>query len=272
MNRLVSVALVLAACGGLAQAGGLKEYSTKHYTILTDMNSQEVRQLRHFVEAMYKSYKRTFKGDLLRENYAPVVRVYREQADYNAYGAADKEVSFNANWRGYFCRDRVELVSYRGRDLPDLFSILSHEGLHQFLYGYGVPPEAENYPNWFEEGLAEWFRTGRTKGSNLIQSTLTYHVERVRRAIREDWVWTLEQILECDPAKLDDPDRFDAFYAHAYLLMDLICTREPTIVKQIYQLKKQGKANDEIMAEVLGTAEKRQRLYQAFLEHVKTKK
>ncbi|MCA8922068.1 MAG: DUF1570 domain-containing protein [Planctomycetes bacterium] len=273
MNRATLLCLsALLATGWAAAEPELKEVRTKHYTVRSDLKGQELRELQHFLEAMFKSYSKTFKGEPLREGYAPQVRVFREQADYTAFGQSDSGVRFNANWRGYFSRSRTELVSYRGETLADLFAILSHEGLHQFMWGYGVPPEAEDFPDWFEEGLGEWFRTGRTRGSTLIQSTLTYHVERVRRAIDEGWVWTLDQILECDPAKLEDPDRFNAFYAHAYLLMDLLCAREPAVVRQIYLQKKAGKTNAEIMAEVLGTPEKKERLYQAFLQHVKTKK
>lgn len=267
LGLIAACSMVLVA--GEARAGELKEFKSRNYILKTDIKSaREVKKIKGFLEAMHRSYRKVFKSDPVREPGPASVRVFAAEADYRAYGQKDQGSNFNSNWRGYFARSRHELVSYRGDALTDLFSILSHEGFHQFAREYMVPKEASRLPHWFEEGLAEYFRSSRVRRGALDRGPLTYHVRRVKRAQRDQWLWTLAQIWGCNPARLKDPDRFTAFYAHAYLFVRFLAETSKKSLQAIYRLKKEGKDNDEIMAEVFPKG-KRERIYAAFCQYIK---
>ena len=262
MNRLALALWYLVLGLGSVSAQGT-EYDTDHYTLHTDLGRSQVRDLQRFLEAMHATYEDVFPHDPVRENGRPVVRVFAAQADYEAYGHADPDVAFNANWRGYFNRDANTLVSYRGSSLPDLFSILSHEGFHQFAWSHITPPDAQRLPDWYEEGLAEYFRSAAIRRGHLRHSDQPHHIARVSRAIREDWVWTLDQLWDCDPARISDPLVFDAFYAHAHQFVSFLIDREREAVLRIYRRKREGADNDAIMAEIFGDVDP-DRLHRAF--------
>lgn len=258
-------ALLVVVPSAPAAPPELAERRSKHYTLLTDLpDAREVQQVLRFLDAMHASYEATFKADPVRELSRPQVRVFAAHEDYLAFGRDDQDVGFNANWRGYYARDRNELVSYRGESLPDLFSILSHEGFHQFAWAYIVPPESDRLPDWYEEGLAEYFRTTALSGNRLAHQFQRHHAERVQRAIREGWVWTQEQVWQCNPALLDDPLRFDAFYAHAYLYVRFLVQHQRKAVLEVYKLKREGRPSAEVIDAVF-PADKRARLHEGFL-------
>lgn len=242
----------------------LAERRSRHYTLLSDLPDREVPQVLRFLDAMHASYEATFKAEPVREVPRPLVRVYASHDDYLAFGRADEDVAFNGNWRGYYARARNELVSYRGDGLPDLFGILSHEGFHQFAWTYIVPAGADRLPDWYEEGLADYFRTTGLSGGRLAHQFQRHHAERVQRAIREGWVWTQEQLWGCDPALLDDAARFDAFYAHAYLYVRFLIRTERKAVLEVYRLKREGRPSAEVI-ETVFPPERRARLHEAFL-------
>jgi hypothetical protein len=266
---LLLVVLATTTTTTAARAGELPSFETEHYTLFTDLPARrEVASLRDFVEAMHATYREVFPHEAVRKVTRPVIRVYAAQAAYEAHARADDTLTFNANWRGYFSRGRNELVSYRGAQLADLFSILSHEGFHQFAWEFIVPPDAETPPAWFEEGLGEYFRATATRGGKLRLERKAYHIARVNRAVREGWVWTLEQLLGCNPAKIEDKDVFDAFYAHAYLFVEMLIVSDRKSLVRLYELKRGGAANDSIMEQVFGKVDPA-RLHAAFVEHVK---
>jgi len=260
---LIAVLLVSA---GTARAE-LRTSETEHYTLTTDLGRREARRVERFLEAMHATYREVFPHEPVRDAGRATVRVLAARADYDAYGRDDADVAFNANWRGYFARDRNELVSYRGEDMRELLSILSHEGFHQFAWAHMTPEDSAVLPPWFEEGLAEYFRSHDTRRGELRHSRQPHHVARVGRAIREGWVWTLDELWGCDPGAIEDALVFEAFYAHAHQFVSYLIDRERAAVLRIYRLKREGRTNEEIMAEVFGEAD-RGRLHRAFVAWV----
>lgn len=264
--RLLIPLLVLAAPAPVgAQAGALQTYRTRHYDLRTDIaNPGEIEDIGRFVEGMYRTYHDVFRGDPVRQVSRPVVTVYASEADYRSRRGAD-----DTSTRGFYERAGNELMSYRGTSLTDLFSVLSHEGFHQFATEYMQPPDCEALPSWYEEGLAEHFRSGGlTTAGRLRPQTLAYHYERVRRAIREGWVWTLDQVLDCDPSLLQaDALRFEAFYAHVYIFVEYLIEERRSIVLHVYERKREGAENAIIMMEIFDGID-RERLYQGFMEFV----
>lgn len=272
MSRLAFAALLLALLSAPVQAKGprLYEERTKHYTLLSDLVPQERRKLGRFLEAMHRTYSKVFKADPIKEVSRPTVRVYKRQEDYAAF-CRSLDSNWSGNARGMFFRGPNVLVSYRGRDLPDCYSILSHEGFHQFAWEYFTPEDCRVPPDWIEEGLADYFRSKTIRSGKLRHEVKGYHFRRVKRAIREDWVWTRPQLWNCNPGRIKDPLVFDAFYAHAYAMVAYLAEVSPETLKQVFRLKRKGMNNDDLIDEIFPES-KRDKLYRRFLAWVQTQK
>lgn len=248
----------------------LKDYKTKNYDLKTNISVKEAKAVKKFLEAMHKTYKKVFPDKPVRDNGRAKVIAFQTQQEYAAWNQK-KHPNFNANTMGYFYRDSNTLVVYRGRNIEELFGILSHEGFHQFAWSYMVPKDSDPLPIWYEEGLAEYFRSGKVSKGRLQKVDLDYHFRSVKDGIKRKWVWTLDQIWSSDPSKFKDASVFNAFYAHAYVFMEFLVAHGRKMVKKVYKLKREGKSSEDIMAEVF-PKEKRAKLYKAFLQYTEKHK
>lgn len=272
MSRLAAAALLLPllACAAEAKAPRLYEERTRNYTLLSDLVPAERRKLGRFLEAMHRTYSKAFKAEPIKQVGRPTVRVYKRQEDYAAF-CRGLDSSWSGNARGMFFRRSNLLVSYRGRDLPDCYSILSHEGFHQFAWRYFTPEDCGVPPDWIEEGLADYFRSKTVRSGKLRHEVKGYHLRRVKRAIREGWVWTRPQLWGCDPGRIKDPLVFDAFYAHAYAMVAYLAETSPQALEQVFRLKRKGMDNDDLIDEIFPES-KRDGLYRRFLAWVEAQR
>lgn len=245
-SRAVSLALLLLApAGGLAQPK-LVQHETEHYVLLTDLDPGEVPQVTAWLEAMHSTYRRVFRGDPVHRLPKAKVRVFKREADFQAH---DPEMS---DARGYYDREAHELVSYRGESVLDLCSLLSHEGVHQFLNEF-ANKDGEGFPGWFEEGLAEYFSTTtRTRdGKRLARQRSPAYVRVIREALPAGKLWSLAKLWGYDVDALP-AEEAETFYAHASLLVEFLVREQPKTVQALYRHKREGAANGALMEKVFG--------------------
>ncbi|MDF1666658.1 MAG: DUF1570 domain-containing protein, partial [Planctomycetota bacterium] len=246
------------------------EYKTKNYDLKTNVSASEAKAVKGFLEAMHRTYKKVFPDKAVRENGRAKVIAFQTKQGYAAWSRKNNS-SFNENTMGYFFRDKNTLVVHRGRNLEELFGILSHEGFHQFAWSYIVPKGCDPLPIWFEEGLAEYFRSGKVKKGRLQKVDLDYHFRSVKDAISRKWIWSLKQIWFSNPNTFKDASVFNAFYAHAYVFMEFLVEHAQKMVKKVYKLKREGKSSEDIMNEVF-PEKKRGKLYKGFLQYTQKHK
>lgn len=258
--------LLLLLAAPLRAEPALASYETEHYTLLTDLDPAEVPAVTSWLEAMHATYRRVFKGEPVQELPKAKVRVYRRHEDFVAH---DPEMD---DARGYYEYEAHQLVSYRGDSLEDLCSLLSHEGVHQFLNTY-ANEDGEGFPGWFEEGLAEYFCTSqRTRdGKRLLRVRSPVYVRLIQEALRAGEVWSLGKLWGYDADALP-AEEAETFYAHGSLLVEFLIREHPKTVQEMYRQKRAGASNAELMAKAFGRDPARlQRLeaqWRAWLAHL----
>lgn len=242
----VALLALLLLAAPLRGEPALATYETAHYTLLTDLDPAEVPTVSAWLEAMHATYRRVFKGEPVRELPKAKVRVYRRHEDFVAHDPAMHDA------RGYYEYEGHQLVAYRGESLEDLCSLLSHEGVHQFLNVY-ANKDGEGFPGWFEEGLAEYFCTSRrTKdGKRLLRVRSPDYVRLLREALGKGEVWPLGKLWAYDAEALP-AEEAETFYAHGSLLIEFLIREQPKTIQELYRLKRAGKGNAELMEQVFG--------------------
>ncbi|RMG15255.1 MAG: DUF1570 domain-containing protein [Planctomycetota bacterium] len=244
----------------------LHKTSTKHYTILSDLDRAERRTVARFVEAMHRTYREVFRAEPVRTVPRPTVRVYRNREDYAAY-CLSQDPDWTGNARGMFFHDPNTLASYRGRKLEDCLSVLSHEGFHQFSLQYFSPANSERPPHWLEEGLGDYFRSQTVRSGRLVHQIKGYHFRRVKHSLRERRAWSLAEIWSCDPSEIEDPAAFEIFYSYAYAMVAYLADVSPQTLKRAFRLKRRGLDNDALLDRLVPQS-KRRRFYESFLAWV----
>ena len=196
---------------------------------------------------MHTSYRQVFVQAPLRDLGRANVHVYLERDEFDDRLRAEPTLPYNPVIRGFFTTRNYQLVSYRGDDLLALYSVLSHEGFHQFSYAHLVPEGAEKVMPWFEEGLAEYFRSSARRDDHLIRDEQLHHRQRVRQALEQDRAWTLQRLWDTEPLDLRASEDIQDFYAYAHQFVSYVFDREQWIVWETFQRKRQGQDNAEIM-------------------------
>lgn len=262
--RAAALALLLLALP-LRAAPELVAYETKHYTLLTDMAAAEVPEVTAWLEAMHATYRRVFRGEPVHALPKAKVRVFLSFDDYVAWGEMDDA-------RGYYDREAHELVSYRGESVADLCSLLSHEGVHQFLNEF-ANKDGEGFPGWFEEGLAEFFCTTRLTPDKkrLRRERSPTYVRVVQERLSGGGLMSLRALWEYDVDQLP-AEEAEAFYAHASLFVEFLVREQPKLVQELYRLKRGGASNRELMRKAFGEDRARhgklEARWRAFLAHL----
>lgn len=266
--RVALLALLLAATGAapLRAEPELTSYETAHYTLLTDLDPAEVPEVTAWLEAMHTTYRRVFKGEPIQKLHKARVRIYRQERDFLAHDPAMTDT------RGYYEYEAHQLVSYRGESITDLCSLLSHEGVHQFLNEY-ANKDGEGFPGWFEEGLAEYFCTSRRTrdGKRLQRVRSDVYVRLIRDALKQGALWSLGKLWAYDAEQLP-AEEAETFYAHGSLLVEFLVREQPKLIQELYRQKRAGGSNADIMARVFGTDPARHKQlearWRAWLEHL----
>lgn len=77
-------------------------------------------------------------------------------------------------------------------------------------------------------------------------------------------MWTQEQLWGCDPSRLEEQARFDAYYAHTYVLMRYLVQEQRAAVLEVCRRKRAGAPTARILEAVFPPGQ-RGRLHEAFL-------
>jgi hypothetical protein len=159
-SSLLSVLACLLLFPTLAWGGTLRNFSSRHYHIHTDLDTALAGDLARRMDAMYDEYGRRLADFLPREQTRFDVYLFKRQADYMAFVGPHA-----TNTGGVFLPGRGALAAYlenQGRDA--LRQTLQHEAFHQFAY----TAITTDMPVWLNEGLAQLFEEGLWTGKGFV--------------------------------------------------------------------------------------------------------
>ena len=159
----VAVLVWLATAGVVSgQQGAFKAgpyiQETPHYRIVTDISKEKALEIAKHMESIFRSYSIRLSafGGNVTSRYE--VRVYRDQESYiEEVGERFRDTG------GVYVSGRRALLTFKGRKpWGRVFSILYHEGFHQFFHNY-----IGRGPPWVNEGLATLFEGSAWNGKGF---------------------------------------------------------------------------------------------------------
>jgi len=131
---------------------------TSHYLVQTDVSEAYAKELAQHMESIHKEYSRrlnAFKPPKNKKQFR--VRVYKTRKSYVQDVGKEHQHS-----GGLFNPSKDLLISFIGsRSKMDVFRVLNHEGLHQFMHTCVAP----GCPLWVNEGMAVFFENSVKVGT-----------------------------------------------------------------------------------------------------------
>ncbi len=194
----ILLAVVFSLSVQAAVAPQLREFSSRAYSVHTNLSADEVREFAAHMDSVFAEYQRRFAG-FNRRNREPIAMyLLRSQEDYQAFMA---QAGLDAKNSGgmFFVQPRISgLATWtadRGR--KQTFEVLQHEGFHQFAFAYLGP----DLPVWLNEGLAQYFEDGfLTEQGRMVLGMVNYfRLLHVRKALGKEGktvAFGFEEIIE----------------------------------------------------------------------------
>ncbi len=167
---------------GAAEAPLLSEFTSRAYTIRTNLSAAEVREFAAHMDAVFAEYQRRFAGFSRRHRDAITMYLLRTQEEYQAFMT---KAGLDATNTGgmFFVQPRISgLATWTSqRSRKQTFEVLQHEGFHQFAFAYIGP----DLPVWVNEGLAQYFEDGfLVDGRMVLGMVNNYRLMHVRTALK----------------------------------------------------------------------------------------
>jgi hypothetical protein len=142
-----------AAQDWFAKAG--REFRSKHYRILSDLDPDETKLYAAHLDLMYEEYARRLAGIPQQAPEVPFVLMFQREADY--LGVLRNRYGINGTGSGgmFFISPAGAALAFFVEQLPRtrVLHVVQHEGFHQYAHSRF----AGTLPPWVNEGLAEFF-------------------------------------------------------------------------------------------------------------------
>ncbi|MCX5660938.1 MAG: DUF1570 domain-containing protein [Planctomycetota bacterium] len=144
----------------------LTTFTTKFYTIHTNLNREETIPFGRHMDAVYAEYQKRFAGFRAGTPGAMSLYLFRTQEQYEAFLMRHKINGANTGGM-FFVQSRLQgLATFvQGKSISATFSVLQHEGFHQFAFHHIGP----DLPNWVNEGIAQYFEDSVLVGDQMYQ-------------------------------------------------------------------------------------------------------
>jgi len=214
MNWVRSIAILLVVkTAALAQEtatpqiGEFANVTRGHYQVLCEDGAGLGWEVNQFMNQMLAQYSRYFSNWQAKDAARVVVFSNRDQ--FRAYSAG--EVGLTHSGLAGYCHLKTdedgntfyELVTYVH---DDLWTVLAHEGFHQFI-GYEMSTRASGIPIWLNEGIAQFFETSYPVAGRLKTGVISPRKLRAAQyLIQTREAPSVRTLLEMDRA---------TFYANA---------------------------------------------------------
>ena len=167
---------------------GFRTRTTRRYLYVYNTSEEFATATSRILETMYPglfNYCRRQKITVQDPPFPLVVIMFRTQDEFDSYRAMPPGIV------AYYNALSNHIVMYEQSRLAEIapelafkqaISTIAHEGVHQVLHNIGVQQRLSRWPEWFSEGLAEYFaptelaKDVRWKGVGLVNDLRLYEL------------------------------------------------------------------------------------------------
>lgn len=180
----LSLIALFALPAAFAQAR-LTKYETKYYTIYTDLDREDVREVEQRVTTMAEEYRSRTQGFAGQISKKLPFYLFQRQADYLAAGGLPGTA-------GVFTGDK--LMAIAGSETSgETWHVVQHEGFHQFLRAV----VGGDIPIWVNEGLAEYFGQALWTGDGYVLGAIPPdRLARVKLWIKRGHAISIQEMMK----------------------------------------------------------------------------
>lgn len=181
---------------------------SKNFNLVGNASEKEIRQVATRLEQFRDVFTRLFKGARLETPVPTTVVVFKSKSSYKPFNPGD-----NA---GYFQKGEdvnyITLTTETGGENP--LSIIYHEYVHLL-----VDNNLGNVPAWFNEGLAEYYRSFDIEEDRKVHlgELIPYHLQ----TLREQKLLPLRTLFAVDHYSpyYNEGSKRGTFYAQSWALV-----------------------------------------------------
>lgn len=252
-------AVVVPAENNAGAVPGLIPYSTKFYTIHTNLNREEAIPFGRHMDAVFAEYQKRFAGFRSATPTAMALYLFRTQEQYETF-LLNHRIN-GANTGGmFFVQGRLQgLATFvQGKSVNTTFSVLQHEGFHQFAYHHIGP----DLPNWVNEGIAQYFEDSVLAGDQMYQGLANARrVAAIKASLTAHNVIPFEKLLSMSQAEWhkavvagsdEAAQLYDQSWSMVYFLIHAEDGRYRAAFENYLQLVSKGKESNAAFREAFG--------------------
>lgn len=181
---------------------------SKNFTLVGNASEKDIRQVATRLEQFRDAFTRLLKGAKFETPVPTTVVVFKSMSSYKPFNVG--------NNAGYFQKgddvNYITLTTEAGGENP--LSIIYHEYVHLL-----VDNNLGNVPTWFNEGLAEYYRTFDIEEDRKVHlgDLIPYHLQ----TLREDKLLPLRTLFAVDHYSpyYNEGSKRGTFYAESWALV-----------------------------------------------------
>ncbi len=177
----------------LPAAADLTTYTSRAYTIHSDLPKPLVMVYGEHMDKVFAEYQARFASFRGKRTGPMPLYLFRTQDGYMSF-LASRGINAANSGGMFFVRANGQGLATFVEDHPrsQVFSVLQHEGFHQFAYNY----IGGDLPVWVNEGLAQYFEDGIiVRQSMKLGIANKQRIDRVRAAIEADAAIDFDRLL-----------------------------------------------------------------------------
>ena len=212
------------------QALRLQRYTTRYYTIHTNLSRNDAVLVGRHMDAVFDEARKQFSVFGQVEQTRMDLYLFHEQGEYESFIASHNMSATNTGGMFFVQRDIQGLAAWTGeKPRSQVFAVLQHEGFHQFAWDFIGP----GLPIWANEGLAQLFEDAVLVRKRLVVGLRnSMRIARVKHALESGQALGFDAMLNLTQRQWQetiagDAQRSALLYDQAWSMAYFLTMTEP---------------------------------------------
>lgn len=171
----------------------LQTHTSRAYTIYSDLPKDEVALYARHMDQVFAEYQSRFSSFRGKRTGPMPLYLFATQQGYMQFLAGHRIDGTNSGGMFFVQMGAQGLATFiEGSSRAEVFSVLQHEGFHQFAYNY----IGGDLPVWVNEGLAQYFEDGIIVGKTMkLGISNQDRIDRVKAALAGNYPLNFDRLL-----------------------------------------------------------------------------